>query len=172
MQGKFPMRNPHKTLAAVLTVAAVAALSAPAIAHTGGKRSARAHRTSGRRLHFKLGVKINVLVHNGVAAPISPSTTFATGDSAYFVADILAGNRKVGREDVICGLSSPTFELCTAVDRLPGGLIIHIGANSFTDLVDTDVITGGTGRYLGARGSALTRFTSPKAATLTYVLAG
>ncbi|MGZ6638581.1 MAG: hypothetical protein ACXVII_37700 [Solirubrobacteraceae bacterium] len=166
------MRNPHRTLAAVLTVAAVAAPAAPAIAHPGGKRAAHAHRTSARRLHFKLSVKINMLVHNGVATPITPSTTFATGDSAYFVADILAGNRKVGREDIICGLSSPTSELCTAVDRLPGGLITHIGANSFTDLVDTDVITGGTGRYLGAHGSALTRFTSATAATLTYVLAG
>ena len=169
--GPALIRNLLKSLAAVLALAAITATGAAAYRLLPGEHyhSPLMRTHTSHSLSLKLHVISNVVVHNGVATAIAPSTTFATGDTAYFVADILTGNHKVGREDVTCGLTTATIELCTAVDRLPGGLLTHIGASSLTDIAITDMITGGTGRYLGARGSVQTRFNTSATASISYV---
>ena len=171
--GPALIRKLLKSLAAVLAFGAITATGAAAyrLIHDEHYRSPRSHTDTSHSLRLKLHVIANVVVHNGVATAITPSTTFATGDTAYFVADILNGNHKVGREDVTCGLTTATIELCTAVDHLPGGLVTHTGASSLTDPAITDVITGGTGRYLGTRGSVVTRFNTSATASIAYVFA-
>jgi hypothetical protein len=166
-------RNLFKSLAAVLAFGAITATGAAGYRLLPGERyhSPVLQTHTSHSLRLKLHVIANVIVHNGVAAAITPSTTFTTGDTAYFVADILKGNHKVGREDVTCGLTTATIELCTAVDHLPGGLVTHIGASPLTDTAITDVITGGTGRYLGARGSVDTRFNTSATASISYLFA-
>jgi hypothetical protein len=82
----------------------------------------------------------------------------------------LKGQRTIGREDIWCGMTTPTFQLRTALDHLPGGTITHIGANSPAAAVLADAIAGGTGRYAGVHGSVLTSFTSATSGTLDYVL--
>lgn len=167
------IRNLLKSLAAVLAFGAITATGAAAYRLLPGEhyRSPVLQTPTSHSLRLKLHVIADVVVHNGVAAAITPTATFATGDTAYFVADILKGNHKVGREDVTCGLTTATIELCTAVDHLPGGVVTHIGASSLTDTAITDVITGATGRYLAARGSVETRFNSSATASISYVFA-
>jgi hypothetical protein len=171
--GPALMRNVRTSLAAVLAFGAITATGAAAyrLLPREHYRSALSQTHTSHSLRLKLHVIANVVVHNGVATAITPSTGFATGDTAYFVADILKGKHKVGREDVTCGLTTPTMELCTAVDHLPGGLVTHIGASSLTDTAITDVITGGAGRYLGARGTVETRFNTSATASISYLFA-
>ncbi|MGZ6692184.1 MAG: hypothetical protein ACXVHQ_32755 [Solirubrobacteraceae bacterium] len=171
--GPARIRNLLKSLAAVLAFGAITATGAAAYRLLPGEhyRSSLVQTHISHSLRLKLHVTANVIVHSGAATAITPSTTFATGDTAYFVADILKGNHKVGREDVTCGLTTATIELCTAVDHLPGGLVTHIGASPLTDTAITDVITGGTERYLGVRGSVETRFNTLATASISYTFA-
>ncbi len=81
------------------------------------------------------------------------------GDLLFQVATISKGGKKIGREDVFCGFVSPTREICTTVDVLPGGTVVHDGAYDGNQPVFLDAIVGGTGKYAAVRGSVKARFT-------------
>ena len=92
------------------------------------------------------------------------------GDLIFQVGSISKGGKKIGREDVFCSETDAIHEICTVVDQLEGGSIVHIGVGDATKPVFLDSIVGGTGRYASATGSALMRFTGPLDATLVYTL--
>ena len=90
------------------------------------------------------------------------------GDLLYQAATILKGGKKIGRQDTWCGFTGPTLEVCTTVDRLPGGTVVHMGSFDGNNPLFIDAIVGGTGRYAGISGTTEARFTGPLDATQTY----
>jgi hypothetical protein len=122
-------------------------------------------------LKVTLTVTSNNVVHDGHASPVTPATTYSPGDTTSFTADILrGGGHKVGREDSTCGMTTSLIQLCTLVDHLPGGTIVHVGANSIVKETFADAITGGTGIYAAAHGSVVGKFTGVTSLSQTYQL--
>ena len=60
--------------------------------------------------------------------------------------------------------------VCTAVARLGGGEIELAGRLSHTSATSTWAVTGGTGAYAGARGTAVLRQASPRRTAVTISL--
>jgi hypothetical protein len=147
----------------------IAALAlAASVSANGSVRSKSG--TRAQSLQVTLTLTSQYLLHNGQVTPATPSTKYAPGDNVYFTADISRGGHKIGREDGICGMTSAVIQLCTSVDHVPGGTIVHIGANSITSETFTDAITGGTGRFARAAGAVTGTFTGATSITQTYRL--
>jgi len=121
-------------------------------------------------LSVTLTVTSNNVVHEGHVGPATPATIYAPGDTTSFTADIFRGGHKVGREDSTCGMTTSLIQLCTLVDHLPGGTIVHVGANSVAKETFIDAITGGTGSYAAAHGTVAGKFTGVTSLSQTYGL--
>jgi hypothetical protein len=119
---------------------------------------------SHRVLHAQLRVLTVTRLHAGkpaTSAPVAGDTVTVSGGA------IRRNGKHIGRSDVTCTFTTPEIELCYVVDHLPGGTIVHIGAEP-TDKPGRDAIAGGLGRYQGIHGSVTTAFTSANSASLTY----
>jgi hypothetical protein len=105
--------------------------------------------TGGTRRTVKL-----VHVQTSFSAPDNPSRPPAGGDRFAFTNDDFAGHNKVGRDQVGCIAVSASSAQCSASFLLSGGVIEAAGVlplNSNPKVVVL-AITGGTGRFAGARG--------------------
>jgi hypothetical protein len=80
---------------------------------------------------------------------------FSVGDSFVFVEQLLANGKSVGHDRIVCTHVANTrsdAESCTGTVELAGGTIQLAGLASEGPF--TVAVVGGTGRYVGARGSA------------------
>jgi hypothetical protein len=146
---------------AILALTMPVTVTASAVSRSKPKKSS---------LRVLLTLTSNNLVHNGKTSPITPSTKYAPGDNAYFTADISRGGHKIGREDGTCGFTTNLIEVCTSVDHLSGGTIVHVGANSIAKETFTDAITGDTGTFADATGSVTGTFSGANSIDQTYHL--
>jgi hypothetical protein len=151
--------------APTIALAGAAALSAAGVAQAAVPKQLTVH------LHTQPAV----VMRGGKILAKQPSQP-KLGDLLFQVATISmgadAGGKKIGREDVFCGFMSPSREICTVVDVLPGGTVVHDGAYDATQPVFLDAIVGGTGRYAAVRGTAKARFTGALDATQVYHFIG
>ena len=77
------------------------------------------------------------------------------GDPIVITEDLVAGGKTVGRVDSICTMTqTPPRARCAATAVLPGGDISTAGILLNPTQPHTEAITGGTGRYKRARGTA------------------
>ena len=120
-----------------------------------------------RKLTVHLHTKPPVFIRGGKVLAKPPAKP-KLGDLITQVATILRNGKRIGHEDVLCGLMAANREICTVVDRLPGGTIVHIGEGDPMKPTFVDAIVGGTGKYVGATGSAVATFTGPLDATQVY----
>ena len=90
--------------------------------------------------------------------------------------DYLRDGKKVGITQIGCFLTGPgPLALCQAAATLPGGQITSQGSVSIPPAVGvpfTVAITGGTGRYRGARGTIESDQTSQTTGTAVFHLLG
>lgn len=96
-------------------------------------------------------------------------SNFRAGDSIFLTARLSQHGKKIGRQDRYCAVTALNKGVCTSVDTLPGGTIILSGASGGSFLVDA--ITGGTGRYADARGTATTTFKTSNDAVVVFKIA-
>ncbi|MDX6707504.1 MAG: hypothetical protein QOF69_3515 [Solirubrobacteraceae bacterium] len=96
------------------------------------------------------------LVHDqtSFSAPDNPSRAPAGGDRFAFTNDDFAGHKKVGRDQISCMAVSGSSAQCSASFLLHRGVIEAAGALPLNKNPKVVVlaITGGTGRFAGARG--------------------
>jgi hypothetical protein len=116
-------------------------------------------------LHAQLKIVNVVRLHAGKPAGGAP----VAGDTVTVTGTISRRQRVIGRTDVTCTFSTPKIELCLGIDHIPGGTIVHEGAEP-QDKPGVDAITGGLGRYRGARGTYKVVFTSADGASLDYAI--
>lgn len=159
---------------AAIGLATVAATTVPAsalFAATSSKSPAPSHHAV-RRIH---------LVEREIATPHldlgKPGPSM--GDRGTITSDMLDRHGKVvGRADADCGLSAVGRRmggLCTIVVTLPGGQITGTFFESFgpgagEEGVVRQAITGGTGRYEGARGQFIVGQETTAATPITIEL--
>jgi hypothetical protein len=152
-------------------VAIAIVVAAPLAAAGASGRSASPARQA-RTTVFKVDLHITsmVVVHNGQVVTPPPSTE-SVGDSIYIVATLSQRGKKIGREDTYCAVTAQNHAICTSVDRFyvhGGGSIVHTGGYPTTGSTFLDAITGGTGIFTGARGTALAKFSNTTDAGQTY----
>jgi hypothetical protein len=70
----------------------------------------------------------------------------------------------------VAPLPPPDVAVCTSVDELAGGTIVHTGSGRTTGNTFTGAITGGTGRYRGVTGSVVTSWQNASDAVVDYHL--
>jgi hypothetical protein len=136
---KIQRINRRRILISVVALGAVAALTSSSVLASPSKRS------SVKRLHF---VEREMTFTPVDAAPAGASA----GDGAVIVAAVFAPDgRRVGRLDFACTLTSVGdngSQICQGVLTLPGGQL----TGQFAGETRRQAITGGTGKYKGARG--------------------
>lgn len=113
----------------------------------------------------------NNILHGGATTPNSVSAKYEAGDSQYWHAEIhnRAGST-IGTENGACFATTPDVGICTTVDELPGGTIVHTGSARTTGNSYTHAITGGTGRYRGVTGSVVGTWRNASDAVVDYHL--
>jgi hypothetical protein len=97
-----------------------------------------------------------------------------SGNTIMLTEDILADGKKVGGGQIVCFLTGPgPLALCQAAAVLPRGELTTQGSVSVPPTSPfTIAITGGTGAYRNARGTIVTKPTSPTSSTDTYRVIG
>jgi hypothetical protein len=150
-------------------LSAVAVLVTAVAAGAVGSAAPAAKRTS--RLTITLHATSNNILHGATTTPNSVTAKYAAADSQYWHAVIrnLAGST-VGSENSACFATTADVAICTSVDELPGGTIVHTGSASTTGNTYTDAITGGTGRYRGVTGSTVGTWQNATDAVVRYYL--
>jgi hypothetical protein len=138
----------------ILTSAAlVAAAIAVAIATTASGTPVSAH--SARTLtflshdsNFKF---IDLPPKGGENKPPSEGDEFVIGGT------LAQGGKTVGTTNLVCTITQPGakgLSACSGIATVPGGTLAIQGASYIAGNSDTYAITGGTGRYAGAKGTA------------------
>ncbi len=92
------------------------------------------------------------------------------GSVFVFSERLAQGDRAIGSDHIVCTFTGPwpaETDFCRALFTLPGGMIVAEGASARGPF--TVAITGGTGRYAGARGVVHATPTK-KGETLAFVL--
>jgi hypothetical protein len=80
------------------------------------------------------------------------------GDPVVVTEQLMSGGRTVGRVDTICTMThTPPRARCAATAVLPGGDISTVGILVNPTQPHTEAITGGTGKFKQARGTAKIR---------------
>jgi hypothetical protein len=119
----------------------------------------RDHRDRG---HYSLVLTAKTVQSQEVdSAPAGPSL----GDFYAFHDDLYQGKKKVGAVDGVCHITylgdqatGTGTSQCVVTLSLPKGTLTAQGLVEFTEDSAKFAITGGTGRYSGARGEAHVRF--------------
>jgi len=153
----------------LFALSAVAVLVTAVAAGAVGSATPAAKRTS--KLTVTLHTTSNNILHGGTTTPNSVTAKYESGDSQYWQAVIhnRAGS-EVGSENSACFATTPDVGICTTVDELPGGTIVHTGSGRTTGNTFTGAITGGTGRYRGVTGSVVTSWQNASDAVVDYHL--
>ena len=124
----------------------VALCLAGALAVTAGPAVAKGHHG---RVTFKLTSKVDQ-----AAVVDSPPTGDSPGDLLVFTEKLYnARGKQVGTDAAQCVRLFDATSLCTGLYKLPGGqVMVQLLQPGPTGTYD-QAITGGTGRYAGARGT-------------------
>jgi hypothetical protein len=165
---------PRKRILALASLAGVVAISsALASRHTGA--AAALAGSSGKA---STGTTIKLLEDEapGTSVPIGRHTGLAAGDEAVLTRTLRTTQKKpVGQLNISCvttkgGLN--WISICTGVYTLAGGTLVGTTINRPSQGPNTlhIAVTGGTGRYEGARGSILSVGSSTGLATDTIHL--
>jgi hypothetical protein len=163
---------------AIPVVAAVLASSGMALANVHSSRSVR-----GSKSHGKV---IKVYAPTVQFARIDLGDPgFGLGDESAFSDDLLTGKggQKVGYDGGTCSVvrvdnaaTASGVLQCPVTFSLAGGQIATLGlvklVNGQTTGTQVAAITGGTGRYRGARGEAAVAFISGTEANITFSIVG
>jgi|tagenome__1003787_1003787.scaffolds.fasta_scaffold20958891_4 hypothetical protein len=153
-----------------LTVVAVLVAAVAAGAVGSATPATKTKRTS-TLMTVMLHTTSNNIVHAGTTTPNSITAKYASGDSQYWHGEFRSrAGAVVGSEDSDCFITIPAVGVCTSVDELPGGTIVHTGSTRPTALTLTTAITGGTGRYRGATGRVVYSWMSESDARVDYHL--
>jgi hypothetical protein len=102
-------------------------------------------------------------------------TKFSAGDEVIFTNPLEAEGKLVGKIRVVCtatnSASSKNFAaagfICSGIAKIPGGTLIF--AAELTEGNTEGAITGGSGKYAGARGSFVSKEPEGKGASTTTV---
>jgi hypothetical protein len=98
------------------------------------------------------------------------------GNTITLTEDVFAHGKKVGVGQIVCVLTGPgPLALCQSAATLPRGEITSQGSVSVPPAIGssfTTAITGGTGTYRNARGTIVTKPTSPTNSTTTIRVIG
>ena len=154
----------------LFSLTAVAVLAAAVAAGAVGSATPAAKRTS-TLMTVMLHTTSNNILHGGTTTPNSITAKYASGDSQYWHGEFRSrAGAVVGSENSACFITTPDVGVCTSVDELPGGTIVHTGSSHTTALTLTTAITGGTGRYRGATGRVVFSWMSESDARVDYHL--
>jgi hypothetical protein len=144
------MRHFNSTAARVIATALVAGLVAAAVGGISLARAGGSDRT----------MTITDRQVSATFVSVTHSPQGAPGDEAIFRSvELNASGKKIGWSSVICTIVFGGKLQCNGVYTLPGGTVTGTAlvAQSQTSTAPVHVaITGGTGRYDGARGQATT----------------
>jgi len=153
----------------LFALSGVAVLVTAVAAGAVGSATPAAKRTS--TFTVTLHTTSNNILHGGTTTPNSVTAKYEAGDSQYWHAEIhnRAGS-SIGTENSACFVTTPDMGICTSVDELPGGTIVHTGSARTTGNSYTDAITGGTGRYRGVTGSVAGTWRNASDAVVDYHL--
>ncbi len=144
-------------------VLAVSLASAVAVVLLAGWASARSAQVRQQRITFLIKT-----VAQGVNDPLG----VRPGDTVFAVQNNLRSGRWIGKDRTACIVVDPSTDAqCSTTVGLPGGTLAASFTQTETSLRITGVITGGTGRYLGARGAfVLHRIGHPRSFNATVQL--
>jgi len=136
----------------LISAALAAAAIAVAIATTASGQTVTAHTAAtltflSHDAHFQF---IDVPPKGGDHKPPSEGDEFVIGGSLEH------GGKSVGTSNLVCTITQPGdhgVSTCAGMAIIPGGTLAIQGVSYIAGNSDTYAITGGTGRYAGAKGT-------------------